>query len=164
MGEFEPVAGLFVDDFGEVQDRDSYRERAWKALLGTEQLFPLAQDYFHASDAMLLDQLEAKIAKSVAVIALVGPSSGETPPSHPHRTYTQLEFDWARDYGKPVFLFEPADECELPSPAKDPNGLQAQFIEELKQNSGARPIDISRRSCFRPLIYSVETDLRYIAF
>jgi len=67
------------------------------------------QDNFPLDYRALIDKLRRQIESCDAVIHIAGRCYGaeprERPAEAPRRSYTQLEYDLARDLGKPVYVF-----------------------------------------------------------
>jgi formylglycine-generating enzyme required for sulfatase activity len=88
-------------------DFESFRQVVRDALVN-EGILPRDQKAFEAADHRPLeDFLSDEIANSVAVIHLIGPAYGSEPPVRgvPRRSYTQIEYDLAKQLEKPIFVF-----------------------------------------------------------
>ncbi len=76
--------------------------------------FPENQPGFPPDYREVEEMLRRKIDEADAVICLIGFRFGAEPANRPddvpRRSYTQMEFDIARELGKPVYLFLSADE------------------------------------------------------
>ena len=86
-----------------TQDLASCREAAAR-MLRKAHVFPVIQEEFSADYRPLTDHLRDLILRCDAVVCLVGNVHGSAPSGYT-RSYTQLEFDVARELGKPVFVF-----------------------------------------------------------
>jgi tetratricopeptide (TPR) repeat protein len=99
-----------------TRDLGSYRREIKDALL-TLKIFPIEQSNFALAYGPLTLRLRELIEPCNAVIHLVGFYCGAEPPQRlpgqPRRSYTQLEYDVARQLGKPVYLFLAAENCEF---------------------------------------------------
>ena len=94
----------------------SYREEVKNALL-TLGIFPIEQTNFRLAHGPLTAKLRSLIAPCDAVIHLAGFYYGaepsQRPSGEPRRSYTQIEYDVARELRKPLFLFLAAENCEF---------------------------------------------------
>ena len=70
------------------------------------------QAYFGVDHRKLPMMLKDKVKTCDAVICLVGFVFGAAPPGS-SRSYTQMEYDFAQELGKPTFLFFPSPQCKL---------------------------------------------------
>jgi hypothetical protein len=98
-----------------TRDLGSYRAEIQNALL-TLNIFPIQQDNFALAYGQLTDMLRQLIRRCDAVIHLAGFYYGAEPPQRPagepRRSYTQIEYDVARELWKPIFLFLAAKDFE----------------------------------------------------
>jgi len=98
-----------------TRDMGSYRAAIQNALL-TLNIFPIQQDNFARAYGQLTDMLHQLIGRCDAVIHLAGFYYGAEPPQRPpeaaRRSYTQLEYDVARQLGKPIYLFLATEDSE----------------------------------------------------
>lgn len=125
------IAAVFVS--ATSRDLGSYRREARDALL-TGGILPIVQDHFPPDYRTLCDLLRDQIRKCDAVFCLVGFAFGAAPRDFPHRSYTQLEYDIARELDKPVFRFLATDRCVLDaSPIDGPaeRDLQAAYRQGI---------------------------------
>src|SRR6202023_2502764 len=93
----------------------SYREEVKNALL-TLGIFPIEQTNFRLAHGPLIAKLRSLIAPCDAVIHLAGFYYGaepsQRPSGEPRRSYTQIEYDVARELGKPIYLFLATKGCK----------------------------------------------------
>jgi hypothetical protein len=86
----------------------SYREEVKNALL-TLGIFPIEQTNFRLAHGPLTAKLRSLIAPCDAVIHLAGFYYGaepsQRPSREPRRSYTQIEYDVARELRTPAFPF-----------------------------------------------------------
>ena len=98
-----------------TRDLGSYRREIKNALL-TLQIFPIEESNFALAHGPLTAMLHDLIGRCDAVIHLAGFYYGAEPPQRPsderRRSYTQIEYDVARELGKPIYLFLAAENCE----------------------------------------------------
>jgi hypothetical protein len=98
-----------------TRDLGSYRAAIQNALL-TLNIFPIQQDNFALAYGQLTDMLRQLIGRCDALIHLAGFYYGaeppQRPPEEPRRSYTQIEYDVARELGKPTYLFLAAKDPE----------------------------------------------------
>ena len=89
-------------------DLHSCRQRISDGLL-TLGCVPVVQEYFPPDTHTVRVMLREKISACDAVIHLAGECYGAEPheraPGEPRRSYTQLEYDLARELQKPVYIF-----------------------------------------------------------
>src|SRR5262249_27545072 len=116
----------------------------------------ILQNHFEPDYQTLLDILRREINACDAVICLVGFVYGQEPKNRPERTprrsYTQLEFDIAEAFSKPIYVFLADAQCSFdpqPDESRELGQLQQNYREQLRQ----RP---HKREYFRTL-----EDLRY---
>ncbi|MEX2213220.1 MAG: DUF4062 domain-containing protein [Phycisphaeraceae bacterium] len=102
------------------RDLRSYREHTRQALL-TGGVFPVVQEHFPPDYRSLVDFLRAQIERCDLVICLVGFAYGAAPTTEGGRprSYTQLEYDVARELRKPVYVFVADEGCPLDQPPAD---------------------------------------------
>src|SRR6202043_1191931 len=93
----------------------SYRGETKNALL-TLKIFPIEQSNFELAHGPLTKVLHDLIDRCDAVIHLAGFYYGAEPPQRPvgkpRRSYTQIEYDVARELGKPIYLFLATKDCK----------------------------------------------------
>lgn len=88
-------------------------------VLHQSGIFPIVQDYFGPDHRTIEDMILHKILASDAVVCLIGYSFGASPISNSdiERSYTQMEFDIASHYEKPIYLFVASEEFALNNPS-----------------------------------------------
>ena len=98
-----------------TRDLGSFRREIKDALL-THQIFPIEESNFPLAYGPLTAMLGELIGRCDAVIHLAGFSYGaepqQRPPGEPRRSYTQIEYDVARELGKPIYLFLATKDCK----------------------------------------------------
>ena len=98
-----------------TRDLGSYRREIKDALLSLE-IFPNEESSFTLAYGPLTEMLRTFIGRCDAVIHLAGFYYGaeppQRPPGEPRRSYTQIEYDVARELGKPIYLFLAAEDSE----------------------------------------------------
>jgi tetratricopeptide (TPR) repeat protein len=94
------------------KDLGSFREVVRNVLL-KEGIHPVTQEDFLPDDRTLVGKLRALMEPVDAVICLVGFSFGGAPSceGRARRSYTQFEYDLARQSGKPTFVFLATERC-----------------------------------------------------
>lgn len=123
------------------RDLKSYREAVKQALLDHPDLdiLPITQEHFPVTHLEVTEKLREQLGGCDAVICLVGlvyggePSSGAT-----RRSYTQMEFDVARDLKKPIYLFFARDDYlpdQQPIDDGEQSELQRIYREQLKRGN-----------------------------
>jgi hypothetical protein len=134
----------------------SYRDEVKNALL-TLGIFPIEQTNFRLAHGPLTAKLHSLIASCDAVIHLVGFYYGaepsQRPSGEPRRSYTQIEYDVARELRTPLFLFLAAESCgfdDSPQQSEEERTLQLahrRAIEECDDvyYSFANHEDLARR-------------------
>lgn len=130
-----PTLRVFIS--ANSRDFASCREKL-SDLLRKKFLEVRVQEDFVTGPHTLLMKLEHYIDLCDAVIVLVGPTYGEEPPlvraRCSRRSYTQWEYHFALEKGKPtyVFLLEGTSALDHPlSVSCDPAGLQAAFRNDV---------------------------------
>jgi hypothetical protein len=113
-----PIPKVFIS--ATSGDLGTARKAAAQALI-TLGCLPVEQSHFPPDARTVDEMLRAKIGECQAVLHMAGFRFGaepETlPPGAPRRSFTQMEFDAARELGKPIYLFLPEetfpfDPCE----------------------------------------------------
>jgi serine/threonine-protein kinase len=107
------------------------------------------QGYLGVDYRKLPALLKGKLKRCDAVMCLVGSVFGAAPAGST-QSYTQLEYEYARELGKPIFLFLPSPECELDEGTDTPEQRELQ----------AKHVDRIRASSFPRHKFSDDTDLR----
>src|SRR5271165_2098067 len=101
---------------GTTRELGSYRREIKDALL-TLQIFPIEESNFELAYDPLVAMLRDLIGRCDAVIHLAGFYYGAEPPQSPpgerRRSYTQIEYDVARELKKPLYLFLATENYEL---------------------------------------------------
>ncbi|MFM9068107.1 MAG: DUF4062 domain-containing protein [Planctomycetota bacterium] len=115
-------------------DLGDHRQAVTNLLLGSD-FQPVVQPSFPPDHRPLSTFLRDTISSCDIVICLIGFRFGAFPddPEARLRSYTQLEYDYARDLKKPVFIFTAA-ECYRPVEPEEPKNLadaQEQFRASL---------------------------------
>lgn len=115
----------------------SYREAVSQILL-TRDVFPVTQEYFGPDATTIADLLRDKIKGCDAVICILGRVYGFEPksidPGSVRRSYTQMEYDIALEFGKRVFLFKATDQCpvdQMIDESKELRTLQENYVRQL---------------------------------
>ena len=136
-------------------DLGSYRLAVRDTLLD-QGVHPILQNHLEPDYQTLLDILRREINACDAVICLVGYVYGQEPTNRPagapRRSYTQLEFDIAEAFGKPIYVFLADAQCKFDAHQEEQpelRQLQQEYRDQLRQ----RP---HKRESFRTL-----DDLRY---
>jgi hypothetical protein len=119
-------------------DLKSFRQAVRDVLL-TLDVQPVLQDHFPPEYRTVVEMLRNKILDCDAVVCLVGLVYGaeplDRPAEQPRRSYTQLEFDMARQLGKPVYVFLADESCNFDRAAEESDelqNLQRAYREELR--------------------------------
>jgi tetratricopeptide (TPR) repeat protein len=111
-------AEVFIS--GTTRDLGSYRREIKEALL-TLKIFPIEESNFELTYGPLVAMLRDRIGRCDVVIHLAGFSYGAEPPQRPpgerRRSYTQIEYDVARELKKPLYLFLAAENYESDKPS-----------------------------------------------
>ena len=98
-----------------TRDLAGYRREVKDALLSL-QIFPIEESSFTLAYGRLTEMLRALIGRCDVVIHIAGFYYGAEPPQRPvgepRRSYTQIEYDVARQLGKPIYLFLAKQDCE----------------------------------------------------
>ena len=109
------------------KDLKSCRQIVRDALL-TLGCVPVVQDHFPPGAGEVRAMLRERIAGCHAVIHLAGECYGFEPqeraPNEPHRSYTQLEYDIARELKKPLYTFLCAPDFPYDAHAPEPEELR----------------------------------------
>lgn len=107
----------------------SFRD-AVEAEVQKKDCFPLNQSSFGVDYRTIEEILRRNIGEADAVIHIVGFRFGfeprDRPEGKPRRSYTQMEYDIARELNKPVYVFLSADPvvCD-PNPGEQPEDAEA---------------------------------------
>jgi len=115
------------------RDLGSYRQ-AVKDVLLTREWHPIVQDNFAPDYRAVHDLLRAKISKCDAVICLIGRRYGEEPknrgPGEPRRSYTQMEYEIAKELGKPIYRFISTDDCVVDDANSPPEDSERAALQQ----------------------------------
>jgi hypothetical protein len=110
------------------KDLGSCRQLVRDALL-TLGCVPVTQDHFAPDARTVREMLRARIAACDAVIHLAGECYGAEPferaPAELRRSYTQMEYDMARELKKPVYTFICAPGFPYDTHEPEPDDLRA---------------------------------------
>src|ERR1700761_828116 len=106
-------AEVFIS--GTTRDLAGYRREVKDALLSL-QIFPIEESSFTLAYGRLTEMLRALIGRCDVVIHIAGFYYGaeplQRPVGEPRRSYTQIEYDVARQLGKPIYLFLAKQDCQ----------------------------------------------------
>ena len=117
-----PRLSVFVSatssDLGECR-------RVVRDVLLAQSILPVVQEHFPPDYRSLIQSLQSHVAACDAVICLVGDVFGAAPANagQPLRSYTQLEYDVARQLDLPVFVFLTAEAFRRTSEAEESQEL-----------------------------------------
>lgn len=120
-----------------TRDLGNYRQLVCSELLKGECL-PVVQENFQSDPRKLSDFLTDEVRRCDAVICLMGPRFGEAPEAGggAPRSYTQMEYDTARQLHKDVYVFVAAPGCPLDSAeqeADEKRRLQQEHIASVQR-------------------------------
>lgn len=112
-----------------------YRRAVSDQLVGAG-ILPISQESFPPDYRSVLEVLKNKIEACDAVICLIGYAHGFAPgrDDGPSRSYTQLEYDMARQLNKPIYLFFASQDCRPEHPVcqtVDQEQLQRSYRDEI---------------------------------
>ncbi|MCD4677603.1 MAG: DUF4062 domain-containing protein [Desulfobacula sp.] len=108
-----------------TSDLGNYR-RSISDILLIGGIFPVVQDYFGSDHRTIENILLDKIQAADAVICIIGHVFGAYPHSDnsiPERSYTQIEFDFAERYSKPIYLFVADENIKIDHQVDEPDEL-----------------------------------------
>jgi len=115
----------------------SYRLAVRDVLLA-KGVFPLVQDTFPTDYREVRAMLEDYLRRADAVICLVGFAFGAEPHNVPggqtRRSYTQLEYDLARELNKPVYVFL-TDDRDRPCDTVPSEGAERAQLQVAYRNA-----------------------------
>lgn len=97
-----------------------------KEMLERAGIFPETQELFGPDHHKILAMLRKKIATCDALIALVGFTFGKAPTDDENRSYTQIEYDLAVHFGKPILVFMMSEQFPISTPSQSPEALRLQ--------------------------------------
>lgn len=136
------LAQVFIS--ATTPDLGSYR-RAVRDVLLDRGVHPRLQEHLPPDYQPLMDILRREINACDAVICLVGFVYGQEPQARPaqapRRSYTQLEFDLAESFNKPIYVFLATEQCPFdtqPEESLELRQLQQQYREQLRQRPHKR--------------------------
>jgi tetratricopeptide (TPR) repeat protein len=135
-------ANVFIS--ATTADLGSYRLAVRDVLLD-RGVYPILQDHLEPDHQTMMAILRQEIDACDAVICLVGFGYGQEPKNRPagapRRSYTQLEFEIAEAFGKPIYVFLTADQCPCdrrPDESPELRQLQLEYRERLRQRPHKR--------------------------
>lgn len=111
--------------------------RAVAEQLRTLGVDAIEQTTFPADYLTIQSMLKNKINGSDAVICLIGPVCGEGPRTGPPRSWTQIEYDVAKELGKRIFVFSAGPNCPFDDTGRDTDEQrerQCQHIATLRRH------------------------------
>ncbi len=138
-GMLKPVLKVFISA---TSDDLSQARREAVTVLNIKGCLPLEQGHFAPQPDLLVEMLRKKIQQSDAVVHIAGFRYGAEPPTPAkngqRRSYTQMEFDFAEEMRKAIYLFLPDSEevfgpCVAPPEDETRRALQIKHREELTQ-------------------------------
>lgn len=144
MSSSEKPLRIFIS--GNSTEFKRLRGVATEAVLSRGWI-PIAQDHFATQHGALPEVLQKLVSSCDATICLVGRCYGSEPRSRPpgkrRRSYTQMEYDMAREARQPVFLMVAAGEalktCDGETPeSAELAGLQQEFLREITEDNQLR--------------------------
>lgn len=135
------------------RDLGSYRNLVC-AELRRGGCFPVVQEDFPSDPRKLSDFLEDSIRKADVLICLLGPRFGEGPDPQggPLRSYTQLEYETARDLNKDVYVFLASPSCALDDATPE--------AEEKRRSQQEHLAKVQRRDQSKCDVFSGPDELR----
>lgn len=103
-------------------------------VLQTSDIQPVDQEHFPPDHRSLDEYLRGTVGECDAVVCLVGHVFGAVPPDAPDppRSYTQLEYEYARSLNKPVFVFIASDRLS-PADHVEPAQSSARQLEHRRR-------------------------------
>jgi len=101
------------------RDLRSYRLALRDALLTGGEVLPVIQEHFPPGYGAVRELLSREIGACEAVICLVGEAFGMAPQDRPERSYTQLEYDLARELQRRYYVFITADGWQPDEPPEN---------------------------------------------
>jgi serine/threonine-protein kinase len=151
---------------GTSGDLKSFRKAVAEELqrVGVEAV---EQAYFGVDHRKLPMMLKDKVKTCDAVICLVGFVFGAAPPGS-SRSYTQMEYDFAQELGKPTFLFFPSPQCKLDQTESMVGESGESVTPEARDTPGQRELqkkhaDMIRSSAHIRYEFDNDTHLRLLA-
>jgi hypothetical protein len=150
IGHFNKTLRVFVS--ATTADLKSFRKQACEALKRHNQrICPISQDYLPTDFQTIVQKLKKEIRDCDAMICLVGIVYGREPDHQPkgtRRSYTQLEYEIAKELRKPVFVFLGGEKCSYDPHADEPEELrqlQATYRGCLRQKPEDRGVFESQK-------------------
>lgn len=134
------LACVFVSST--TADLGSYRLAVRNKLMQLE-VHPVVQDDWPPDYRTIVEMLRDRISKCDAVICVIGRAYGCEPKSRPddqpRRSYTQLEYDLARELNKPLYVFVAGADCPFDGSLDEPEEialLQRDHINRVTSGDG----------------------------
>ncbi len=110
-----------------TKDLEAFRNAAFDVLYQAG-LHPIVQKHFAPDHRELVRYLRDHVAACDAVICLIGTVCGDGPQgTDPPRSYTQLEYDFARSHDIPLFMFVSSEDCDVPLIVEDDEHRERQL-------------------------------------
>lgn len=155
-------------------DLGECRRRASQILLESG-IFPVVQDYFSHTPRTVEEMVTGKILATDAVVCLVGSAFGASPTVDGNpagRSYTQMEYDLAMRYQKPVYLFVASNAYTRTHPVDEPELLranQAAYREAIlrgsqvyREFSSEDELERHIRALVTPILAHVRRSIKYV--
>ncbi|MFZ1107288.1 MAG: DUF4062 domain-containing protein [Rhodomicrobium sp.] len=122
------MAGGVIDVFlsSTALDLAGYRKAIHDRLVRTKLFRCTWQEDFGAQNVGALDFCRRKVREADMVVGLIGLRRGWEPDGDAEkRSITEMEHDWARDAGRPHYIWVMPDDFPLPGNLHESDGLRA---------------------------------------
>ena len=119
------------------KDLTKYREIVCDAIEGLDGFYCVRMEVFGARYQESAAFCQAKVAECDLFVGIIGHFYGSSP-TWSEKSYTEFEYDVARESDVPCLMFVAPDDFDLPSTLREPDELwqrQKTFRDRIRQNT-----------------------------
>ena len=140
-----------------AKDLAEHREAVYKRLMQTGLFHCVRQEDFGAQNAGAVDFCRKKAQEADMCVGLIGLRRGWEPDGdNEKRSITEMEHDWARDAGRPRYLWVMPDDFPLPGTMRESDDLHARQMAFRKRVMGGGERIVSQKGFGSPELLASE--------
>ncbi len=140
-----------------AKDLAEHREAVHKRLMQTGLFHCVRQEDFGAQNAGAVDFCRKKAQDADMYVGLIGLRRGWEPDGdNEKRSITEMEHDWARDAGRPRYLWVMPDDFPLPGNMRESDELHARQLAFRKRVMGGGERIVSQKGFGSPELLASE--------
>ena len=138
-------------------DLADYRKAVHERLMRTGLFHCVRQEDFGAQDAGAVEFCRRKAQEADMFVGLIGLRRGWEPDGdNAKRSITEMEHDWARDAGRPRYLWVAPDDFPVPGNTRESDELHARQMAFRKRVMGGGERIVSQKSFGSPELLASE--------